>query len=428
MKTENFAGILIFLSLIITIYSYFIKSDIFIYAGICAWFALILLFKNIVKKKLLLLLIAVTTMVIIFSLFKGFEINFQKAMLVNQHLLTLLIGVGFLKLIASPKKRKIKSLPIGKESFLKTYLGVHLFGSVINLSSLILVADKLYKKAPLTSLQVVLLTRAFSSDAYWSPFFVAFAAAITYAPNLSTSVLLLNGLMLAFLAFIFTYFEVTRSEKFDLKNFHGYPIHFETLYIPILLAIFVLTINTYFPEIKNIILISFFAVILTIVILPIKVGLKRSFKKFYKHIIKELPLMKNEISLFLIAGVFGVVISSVLTGFHLSSPFNDFNGVSAIILLFVLICLSFVGIHPIISISIIGNWMADVNHTLLAMSFLMSWAVAVSTSPFSGLTLTMQARYNLNALNIFKVNIFYAFKMFVVCSFMLYIVSKYLGV
>jgi len=427
MKIQQLSGILIFISFILTLYSYFLNDDILIFSGIFAWCALVLLFKFIPKKSLLILLIILTLSVISYSLFNGFEIDFKKAILVNQHLLVLLIGVGFLRLIATPKKRKIKSLPKGKSSFLKTYLGVHLFGSVINLSSLILVADKLYKRGPLTNLQIILLTRAFSSDAYWSPFFVAFAAAITYAPNLSTSVIMANGLILALCAFFFTYFEIRRKNKLDLHEFRGYPIHFETLYIPVLLALFVLVISSYFPHVKVIILISFFAIIMTIAILPIKIGLQKAFKRFFKHVTKELPLMKNEITLFLIAGAFGVAISSLLTGFHIQSPISHFDASSASMLLLVLIVVSFLGIHPIISIAIIGNWMDDVNHTLLAITFLMSWSTAVSTSPFSGLNLTLHARYNLKATRIFSINIFYAIKMYIVCVMMLFLISYYLG-
>ena len=427
MKTQQTAGILIFTSFIITLYSYFLNNETLIYAGIFAWFALILLFKYITQKRLLILLIILTSLTIIYNVSNGFRFDFEKAILINQYLLTLLIGVGFLRLIATPKKRKIKSLPIGKSSFLKTYLGVHLFGSVINLSSLILVADKLYKKGPLSNLQIILLTRAFSSDAYWSPFFVAFAAATTYAPNLSTSIIMTNGLFLAVIAFLFTYFEIRRKEKFDLNEFRGYPIHFETLYIPVLLAVFVLTVNSYFSHLKVIILISFFAIIMTITILPIKIGLKKAFKRFSKHLTKELPLMKNELTLFLIAGAFGVSVSSLLIGFHIDSPIGHFDAFSASILLLVLICLSFVGIHPIISIAIIGNWMDDVNHTLLAVTFLMSWSTAVSTSPFSGLNLTLHARYNLKATRLIELNILYAIKMYIVCVIMLFIISNYLG-
>ena len=427
MKSQQSAGILIFISFIITLYSYFLNSESLIYAGVFAWIAVVLLFKHIAKKQLLIILIIITSLVIIYNLTNGFEVDFKKALIINQYLLTLLIGVGFLRLIATPKKRKIKRLPIGKDSFLKTYLGVHLFGSVINMSSLILVADKLYKKAPLTNLQIILLTRSFSSDAYWSPFFVAFAAALTYAPNLSTSVIMANGLVLAIIAFLFTYYEITRKEKFDLKEFAGYPIHFDSLYIPVLLAIFVLVVNSYFPQLKVIILISFFAIIMTIAILPIKIGLKKAFTRFSKHLTKELPLMKNELTLFLIAGAFGVSISSLFTGFNITSPISDFDAYSASILLLVFICLSFVGIHPIISIAIIGNWMDDINHTLLAITFLMSWSIAVSTSPFSGLNLTLHARYNLKMTRVFLLNIFYALKMYLVCVGMLFLISYYLG-
>lgn len=428
MKTKQLSGIFILLSFIFTLYSYFITEQTFIFAGIFAWISLILLFSTIVKKLLLYILICLSLILFVFSYSSGFTVDFYKALLINQHLLTLLIGVGFLRLIATPKQNKIKSLPMGKKSFLKTYLGIHLFGSVINLSSLILVADKLYKKAPLSNLQIVLLTRAFSSDAYWSPFFVAFAAAITYAPNLSTSVILVNGLLLALVAFVFTYYEVTKKSQFDLKEFAGYPIHFETLYIPVLLALLVLVINHYFSHIKVIVLISLFSLFLTVSILPMKVGLKNAFKEFNYYVVEELPQMKNELALFLIAGSFGVAISSILIGFNVSIPFSNFDGVSASILLLVFILLSFVGIHPIISIAVIGNWVNEINYTLLAITFLMSWSTAVSTSPFSGLNLTIQARYNLKAMDIFKLNIGYAIKMYLVCVVILMIVSQILQI
>ena len=72
----------------------------------------------------------------------------------------------------------------------------------------------------------------------------------------------------------------------------------------------------------------------------------------------------------------------------------------------IFILLAFIGIHPIISISILGNFFADANHTLVAMTFLMAWATTVSTSPISGLNLTMSARYNCDPKEIFKLNIF----------------------
>ena len=424
---SKLSGLLIFLSFLTTLYSYFFSENLLIIAGIFAWVSFLILFSSLKNKTIIIVLLILSVFAFCFSYFNGYKIDFVKVFTVNQYLLTLLIGVGFLRLIATPKKDKLTQFPIGKDSFIKTYFGVHLFGSVINLSSLILVADKMYKKSPLTNTQVVLLTRAFASDAYWSPFFVAFAAAITYAPKLDTSIILLNGIVLAFFAFLITYFEVVKNKEFKLDEFRGYPLSFESLYVPFILAILVLVTNYIYPNIKVIVLISAFSIFITLLIFPFKKGLSQSLIKFNKHIIEELPKMKVEMALFLVAGMFGISISSILIGLNLDLPFKIFDWQIASILLFIFIMLAFIGIHPIITIAIIGDFLGGVNHTLLALTFLMAWSTTVSTSPFSGLNLTIVARYNFDAKEIFRLNIFYAFKMYLICVFCLFLLSKYLG-
>ena len=154
-KIFKLSGLLIFLSFISTMYAYFFNTTALIYSGLLAWFALVILFSSIKKKKMIVILFSLSLISFFISYINDFDINLVKVFTVNQYLLTLLIGVGFLRLIAIPKKDKQTKLPKGKVSFFKTYLGVHLFGSVINLSSLILVADKFYKKAPLTNAQII---------------------------------------------------------------------------------------------------------------------------------------------------------------------------------------------------------------------------------------------------------------------------------
>ncbi|MBL3519249.1 MULTISPECIES: tellurium resistance protein TerC [Arcobacteraceae] len=425
---QRISGVLIFFSFIFTIYAYFFQKNILILAISFIWIASILLFFTLEKRKLIYILLFCSFISFLYSYANGFYIDFFKALSVNQYLLTLLIAVGFLKLIATPRKEKNTELPRGKNSFLKTYLSVHLFGSVINLSSLLLVADKMYKKAPLSPSQIVLLTRSFASDAYWSPFFVAFAAAITYAPNLQTYTIISFGLFLAFFAFLITYFEVIDTKKFNLDDFYGYPLSLQTLYLPLVLAFFVLLTHYFYEDLKIIVLISSFAFLMTILILPIKKGFFESSKILKFYILDELPKMKSEISLFLVAGLFGISMGSVLIGLNFTLPFEVFDYKVASILLFIFISLSFIGIHPIISISILGDFFVDANHTLLAMTFLMSWATTVSTSPISGLNLTMSSRYSCSAKEIFKLNIFYAFKMYIICVICLFILSKFLGI
>ncbi len=422
---SRFSGLLIFLSFIFTIYSYFIDDSFKIYSVSAIWIASAILFFTIKSKKLILILLSLSLLSFLYSYIKGYSIDFIKALSVNLYLLTLLISVGFLKLIATPRRDK-DDLPNGKSSFIKTYIGIHLFGSIINLSALLLVADKMYKKAKLTPLQIIVLTRSFASDAYWSPFFVAFAAALTYAPNLNTYSIISFGIVLAFLAFLITYFDASRN--FDLDNFYGYPLSLQTLYLPLILSFFVLITHNYFKDLKIILLISLFAFLLTILILPIKKGIKESINILKFHIIDELPKMKSEISLFLVAGLFGILASSVLIGINFKLPFLIFDYKVASIVLFIFILLAFIGIHPIISISILGDFFQSANHTLLAMTFLMAWATTVSTSPISGLNLTMSARYNCDPKEIFKLNIFYAIKMYLICVILLFFMSKFLGI
>ena len=424
--SSKISGLLIFLSFLTTLYAYFFNEKSLIVAGVFAWISFLILFYSIKNKKILIILLILSFVAFFISYLNGFKIDFIKVFTVNQYLLTLLIAVGFLRLIATPKKEKTSQLPKGKKSFIKTYLSVHLFGSVINISSLILVADKMFNKAPLSNAQVVLLTRAFASDAYWSPFFVAFAAAITYAPKLDTSIILLNGIVLSILAFLITYYEVLNKE-FNIDEFRGYPLSFESLYLPFMLALLVLITNYFFPNIKVIVLISAYSLFLCLLILPIKKGLIQSFFKLAFYVSDELPKMKTEMALFLVAGMFGISISSILIGMNLQLPFEIFDWQIASILLLIFIILAFVGIHPIISIAIIGDFLSGVNHTLLALTFLMAWSTTVSTSPFSGLNLTVVARYDFCAKEIFRLNIFYAFKMYLICVFCLYILSNYLG-
>jgi hypothetical protein len=156
--------------------------------------------------------------------------------------------------------------------------------------------------------------------------------------------------------------------------------------------------------------------------------LNQSFSKLKTHIIDELPMMKVEMGLFLVAGMFGIGISSILIGLDFKLPFETFDWQIASLLLFIFIVLAFIGIHPIITIAIIGDFLNSANHTLLALTFLMAWSTTVSTSPFSGLNLTIVARYNFDAKDIFRLNIMYAMKMYLICCFCLYFLSYYLGI
>jgi hypothetical protein len=356
--------------------------------------------------------------------FYGFPIDLVRAITINQVMLTLLISVNYLKLVALPKNSNQTSLPKGKNSFIATFFGVHAFGSVINLSAILLAADRLYKQSPLKHIQYTMLTRAFSTDALWSPFFVAYAAAIIYAPEASFMTILSGGLLLVVAAFIITYLEF-KGKKMD--EFVGYPISLQTLILPAILAFCVWFAHMMWPEIRVIILVSLFSFLLTLLFLPIRHGTQRLIQKFKTHTESELPSLKTELTLFLAAGFFGASLSTLLEGFNLAFPVQDFTPFVASVMLFGMVGVSLIGVHPIISIAVLGGWLGEMelNQTLLAMTFLMSWSLSICTSPVSGLNLAIASRYNISPVSLFKANIGYAVKLYFLSILVLYGVDKF---
>jgi len=122
--------------------------------------------------------------------------------------------------------------------------------------------------------------------------------------------------------------------------------------------------------------------------------------------------------------MFGYLLSVLLEGMGVNISFTGFGWIEASVLLAIFILLGFIGIHPLISIAILGDFLTEVNHTLFAVMFLMAWSITVSSSVFSGLNLTISARYNIEAKEIFKLNILYVIKMYFVGVVSLYMVSK----
>ena len=138
--------------------------------------------------------------------------------------------------------------------------------------------------------------------------------------------------------------------------------------------------------------------------------------------------MKSELLLFLIAGVLGAGLASALEGLSIAIPISYFDGVTASITLFCILVFAIAGVHPVISIAVIGHWFSEIqpNETLLALMFLMSWAIGASASPVSGVSLALQGRYNVSGWSIFKWNLGYAIKMYGVACLMLLFASHLL--
>ncbi len=424
-------GFLLFLgSVIVIVNAFFGLAPAWLGSGLL-WLAGLVLFFNI--KRAQQAVIGIILSIGLLSCLAAWQLDSfsdpLRVLTVNQSMIVMLIGVQFLQLVAVPAIELTKKLPVGKKAFLKTYVGVHFFGSVINLIALLLVADRWYKQADLTAEQHKLLVRAFSSAANWSPFFAAFAAAMIFTPEASIGILMAVGFVMAVFSFLLTWVEISQTKGYSMDEFVGYPMHFSALLLPMGLVLLVFVAQYLLPSISMLLLIAVCSIFVSVCVLVGRVGVVTAAEGLLAHVMMKLPLMRNELLLFLVAGVLGVGLSAVLEGLSVGVPINHFDGVAAAMVLLLILIAALMGVHPVISIAIVGQWIGAIqpNQTLLAITFLMGWSIGVAVSSISGINLSLQGRYNVSASAAFKWNLPYAMRMYGFASVLLVLTSYMLN-
>lgn len=389
-------------------------------AGLCGWTAGILLWRRLPPRQSMqaVLFVAVGVLALLINPKVDFLAQVLNALSVNNGIISMLLGVSFLRLVSGLAFYNARRLPKGKKAFWATQLGIHLFGAVINLSAVLIVAERLQKNGRLQASQAIVLSRAFSAAALWSPFFAAMAAALTYVPGANMPTLVVLGAPLAAISLWVTAYQFRVNGGFE--SFIGYPMHFNALWLPALLAASVLLIHGLAPSLPVLGVVTLLAPSLTIIILWIATNGSKVIREMHEHIRYRLPEMANELVLFLAAGILAAGLASVLDGNHQWLPFHrwgieTFGVLEAAVTLALIILLAVIGIHPIIGISLFAVLLAPLKPApdLLAMIFLVGWSLGVSVSPVSGLHLTLQARYGIDGWRFSLWNLSYAGIMYV---------------
>jgi hypothetical protein len=429
---EKIAGWLMFASMVLTIMSSFVPLTGLWIPSLIGWLSALLLVSAASKdqKKISILLLIIGIVAWLLAWYLGISLDWQKALSMNQSLITLFIGVHFLRLVALPDSHEEEQLPHGERAFLTSFLGVHVLGAVINLSSVIFVGDRISRNRKLTKEQVILLIRALASAAFWSPFFAGFGAAMVFAEGASLTILLTTGLFTALIALGISFVEFKKESYENINNFAGFPIHFDAFRIPLLLAILVLIAHQLAPDFKVTLLVAMLSCIMTLVILSAKKGTATAIRDFSGHVTNQLPGMRGELMLYLSAGLLGSGLSALIGGLSITLPISQLTGTSSVVVLGCMLLASRLGIHPVISIAVVGGWFLPLNpdHTLLATMFLFSWGVGVCVNPFSGINLMMLGRYQTAGKDIVRWNTLYALKLYAVASAILMLQSQWLGV
>ncbi|WP_428605778.1 hypothetical protein [Sedimenticola sp.] len=385
-------------------------------AGGLGWLAALLLAPtiNTLQRIQVIAMLTIGGGGLAWNIASGLPVPIEKALSTNQAMLAMLASVSFLRLITQPAICN-EALPQGSKPLWRSLFGVHFLGSVINMSSIVIIGDRLSANRPLSQQQACLLSRGFALAACWSPFFAAMGIALSNAPGAQLTTLSAVGFPVALFGLLLTGWELTRNGR--AERFYGYPMQFSALWIPGLLALMLMGLHYAWPAIPMLTLISTLSLTISLLILLLRHG-REGLSAYRQHIRVGLPRMSGELLLFVAAGVLSTGIASAIETSQLALDVPRFGAGEASLLLLIMVLASVIGIHPVISIATAGGILSPlgVDPNLLGITFLMSWAIGVSTTPFSGLHLAIQGRYQVNAFTLLRMNAVFSLVMLGVAS------------
>jgi hypothetical protein len=427
-RREALAGVLLTLMIVASV----LPGISLLPAGILGWSAALLLRQRLGRRQRLQTgwLIGLGVAGMAWGAWQGGSLNLGQALAGNQGLVSLLAAVSFLRLVTRPEAANAHAPPPrGRNALWRTLMGVHLFGAVINLSTVVILGDRMTTRGRLGKRRALALSRGFAAAAFWSPFFSAMAAALTYAPGANLGIVVLAGLPMAALSLWLTVRDIDPEDPRFGAPFIGYPMNFGALWIPGLLVAMVLTLHTLIPRWSILAIITLSAPLLTVAILLAREGWSAG-QPLKAHIAQGLASTVNELALFLAAGVLAAGLTSLTHQFGDGLPFNQFGPTQAGLILIVMVGAATLGIHPIISIAAGGVWLAPLHPepNLLAITLLMAWAIGVPANPLSGLHLMMQGRYGIDGYAFLRWNRAYVLKCLGAGVALLYAYGALLGV
>ena len=311
-------------------------------------------------------------------------------------ILTLLAGVAFLRLIyrADLGGGTGAAAPRGMGPYVRTMLGVHLFGAVINISALVVFADRLARSAPLSRREVAMLGRSYSMVAFYSPFIGGVALALGLVPGVRFPVLVLGGLALACVGFLAVVILGRLEEGEAIAGFQGYPFRLESLWPPFVLVAAVACVHWIWPSLPVLLVIALLAPLLAVTVLATRAGVAGAARAVARFAVTELPGMSGELTLFLAAGVLGAGLTGLVSAHPSMAPAFALTTATATMALAGIVLLAMAGVHPLVSVTtlVAVALPASPDPTLLAAVCVTGWGIGSAAGPYSGINLVLAAR------------------------------------
>ena len=361
------------------------------------------------QRLLAFVLIGAGVLALGFALVLGARPSVVQLLTLNQTLVGMLTAVTFVRLITADHGVHRPRL-VGVPAIWRTAIVTQLLGSVINISAVTLVGDRLRHKGKLRISDALLLSRAYSPGAFWSPFWGASAAALTYAIGADTSVLLICGSLLAFVAFTISITMTVRAFGDRLATYHGYPLSVRVLVLPITMGVIVIGLHRAIPTVKLAVVVLMVSLVVPVAVLA--VTRTRHLPRIMSgHVVRGLRPMQSEAVLFTAAGALSVGLGALVDVVGFTVPAGYYNVWFAWLSVIAMTFVALVGVHPVVSIAAIAAVLGPVisEPTLFAMAGTIAWGTAAAVGPISGLNVFLAGRFGVSGFDVAKRNLPYLF-------------------
>lgn len=375
-----------------------------------AWVALALLWPGIGKRERVqaLVFMAAGLAALAWGLSRGAALRLDSVLGQNQPILSMLASITLLRLLNGPAQADEPALPRGRGAYLRNLLGVHAFGSVINVSAVIIMADRLAREQPLGFHQAQLFSRAFSTVAFYSPFIGGVALALSRTPGSNPLMLMLFGAPLAAAAGLLLYRHARSGRAGDVESFRGYPLRPNDLKVPLALGAAVLAGAAAVPGYSVLELITLLAPAVVAATLVARGGVRSLGRAGTEYVRLRAPQMGGELALFLGAGVLaaGVVAAAEGAGGDWQ-VFARLDAFRASLLVLAFVAASLVCIHPAVLVGVTPALLETTafDPTLLAVAFAMGWGLGCAVNPMSGINVVLATRYGADNWRIARSNV-----------------------
>jgi len=358
-----------------------------------------------------LLLLSLGVAGLVYSRLHGIDLPWLALIQSNTVLLSMLFGVSFLSLVATPTaSSKERKLPMGKAGLLSTLLANHLFGAVINISSVIMIGERLkaYRNIDLPLARS--LSNTFGLCALWSPFFASMAYTMILVPDMNLYTTMLMGMPISAIGITILYWQYRKTSQ----GLPGYPLKGRSLVLPSVLAVIVIICHEIWPQTPIPIIIIVTSLILVNAILL----LEKRWHLAHKHCQNRLGNYIPEASIFLAAGVFSTGLGQFLQLAPIELPFNQYGALEASIVLFCSLIIARLGVHAIMIMALLNPLLHTLNPPadLLALTYLAIWGIGMSINPVSGTLLTIQGQFGIKGSDLARSNTGYTLVLFTIAS------------